>query len=412
MSRLFYYDSFENQEFTYEQLLSDICLTTSFTKCCKTNNYYSIFKQIIVSLLLDREIILLDGDFSDQEVERLMPDDIEHRDEPIEEEGLFQALTLENFIAQIKVHSCNWKIRIFTSGTTGVPKSIVHSFDSLTRQVRISDRHRDDVWGFAYNPTHMAGLQVFFQAFMNLNPMIRLFQISKSEVFDLTNRFRITNISATPTFYRLLLPCNELFNSVRRITSGGEKFDVNVKKQLQLIFPNAKMTNVYASTEAGTLFASSGDCFEIKPEIQHLFKIEQNELLIHKSLLGTSENMVSDGEWYRSGDLIEVIEKSPVLRFCFISRVNEMINVAGYKVNPNEVEEVIRSFDGVKDAKVYAKSNALIGNVLCAQIVSSKRLDEPDIRKYLQGRLQEFKIPRVIQFVSSIDMTRTGKIKR
>lgn len=411
MSRLFYFDSFEKQEFTYEQLLRDIRLTTSFNKCCKTNDYYSIFKRVIVSLLLDREIVLLDGDFSDQEVERLMQDDIEHHDEPIEED-LFQALTLENFIAQIKVHSCNWKIRIFTSGTTGVPKSIAHSFDSLTRQVRISDRHSGDIWGFAYNPTHMAGLQVFLQALMNLNPMIRLFQISKSEVFDLVNRFGITNISATPTFYRLLLPCNELFNSVKRITSGGEKFDVNVKEQLQLIFPTAKMTNVYASTEAGTLFASSGDCFEIKPEIQHLFKIEQNELLIHRSLLGTSENMVGDGEWYHSGDLIEVIEKSPVLRFRFISRANEMINVAGYKVNPNEVEEVIRSFDGVKDAKVYAKSNALIGNVLCAQIVSSKLLDEPNIRKYLQVRLQEFKIPRVIQFVSSIDMTRTGKMKR
>ena len=90
-----------------------------------------------------------------------------------------------------------------------------------------------------------------------------------------------------------------------------------------------------------------------------------------------------------------------------------MINTGGYKVNPTEVEEVIRKITGVIDAFVFGKKNSLLGNVVvCEVIVSDKLLSEKKIRLYLQDRLQEFKVPRIIKFVESINTTRTGKISR
>ena len=67
------------------------------------------------------------------------------------------------------------------------------------------------------------------------------------------------------------------------------------------------MLNVYASTEAGTLFASRGDEFTIETEIQASIAIQNGELLIHKDLLAKSDVFDLNGEWYHSGDLVEVI---------------------------------------------------------------------------------------------------------
>jgi acyl-CoA synthetase (AMP-forming)/AMP-acid ligase II len=59
------------------------------------------------------------------------------------------------------------KITIFTSGTTGQPKKVIHTVGTLLRAVRHGEKYQNQTWAYAYNPTHMAGLQVFFQVFIN-----------------------------------------------------------------------------------------------------------------------------------------------------------------------------------------------------------------------------------------------------
>jgi acyl-coenzyme A synthetase/AMP-(fatty) acid ligase len=408
---LFYYDISKNQEITWEKLLDDLNNTSEYNPYCYQQDFYLVFKHIILSLLLEKDIILLDSDFTDDEIQKLTGSiNINKNNVPIiDSEKLF----LENktdLINRIKGVGPNWSITLFTSGTTGIPKKVVHTYQSITRYVKISENNKANVWGFAYNPTHMAGIQVFFQALLNGNPIIRLFGLSKEQIFNSIDKFSITNISATPTFYRLLLPDKANFKSVKRITSGGEKFDEKTAEQLKQIFPNAKFTNVYASTEAGTLFAANGNNFSIKPEMQSFIQIQDNELLIHKSLMGKSE--FSDSEWYHTGDIVKIVSEDP-LQFQFVSRKNEMINVGGYKVNPGEVEEIIRNIEGIQDVRVFAKSNSVLGNIICCEVVkTSDEIDEVFIRSFLQSKLQEFKIPRIIKFVDSISTTRTGKIKR
>jgi acyl-coenzyme A synthetase/AMP-(fatty) acid ligase len=207
-----------------------------------------------------------------------------------------------------------------------------------------------------------------------------------------------------------LLPYDESFPSLERITSGGEKFNEKTFKKVCEMFPNAKITNVYASTEAGTLFASQTDIFILPKKYENLIRFENDELLIHSKLMGRTETNIS--EWYRTGDLIEIVSKIP-LTFRFLSRKSEMINVGGYKVNPLEVEEAILSLTGIKNVRVYSKSNSVLGNIICCEVVTnSSQITESFIRSSLQSKVQEFKIPRMIRIVDEISTTRTGKLKR
>ena len=128
---------------------------------------------------------------------------------------------------------------------------------TLTRSVRTGDKYKNQVWAYAYNPTHMAGLQVFFQAFENQNTLINVFNQSREYVYQQIKAMNITHMSATPTFYRLLLPFEDAYDSVIRVTLGGEKSDQHLYDSIKKIFPNAKINNVYASY---ALFYLNGLC--------------------------------------------------------------------------------------------------------------------------------------------------------
>jgi len=409
---VFFKDISKNQLVSWEELIEDLKKIRSFNKYCKSEDYYEIFKNIIISMLTGTEIVLLDSDFTDTELSALMGS-AAYDDAIIPVDGqITQLLDKSSLIEKLSHTNESWKVSLFTSGTTGVPKQVTHRYETLTRFVKLSDKHRDDIWGFAFNPTHMAGLQVFLQALLNGNSIIRLFGLSLNEIHQEIALNKISNISATPTFYRLLLfPCEQQFLTVKRLTSGGEKFNAVVSRRLKEVFPGAKLTNVYASTEAGTLFASEDDVFTVKAGFEDLVKEIDGELLIHKSLMANSSFPIDD--WYNTGDLVEVITNTP-LKFRFISRKTEMINVGGYKVNPQEVEEILQTISGVEAVKVYSKSNSVLGNIVCCEIVceSGVELQESTIRLYLQTKLQEFKIPRIIRFVDNLETTRTGKLMR
>jgi acyl-CoA synthetase (AMP-forming)/AMP-acid ligase II len=90
-----------------------------------------------------------------------------------------------------------------------------------------------------------------------------------------------------------------------------------------------------------------------------------------------------------------------------------MINVGGYKINPNEVEDAIRKINGIQDVRVYSMPNSVLGNIICCELIKNvEELTETDIRKILRVQLQEYKIPLVMRFVEKIALTRTGKVKR
>jgi len=408
--RLFWIDEKRKLFKTYRDLINDLNNKIKARYYIYFSNPYEVFLELIHSIIVKREVEMLDGTFTDVEIENL---GIKYQKvfEEVQVEKV-ELNSIEELYLKIFSEKRRWRLAIYTSGTTGRPKKVWHSFETLTRNVRTGEKYADNVWAFAYNPTHMAGLQVFFQAFLNMNPMIYLFESDRKKVPELMKKYKITNISATPTFYRSVLPYFDapLF-SINRVTFGGEKYDPSLEEHLKRIFPNAKIVNIYASTEAGALFASHGEFFTIPENIKNLIKInEKGELLIHKELLGDSSDFKLEGEWYHTGDIVEKIDENS---FKFLHRETELINVGGYKVNPNEVEEEIKKIRGVIDVRVYSKSNRITGNIIVADVVKEKDIDSEELEsmilEYLNNTLQFWKVPRIINFVDSLELTRTGK---
>lgn len=399
---------FDNgKEYRYEDLLRTLNGSTTYCPYYKTSDVFSYFANLIKALVASKPLVLLDSDINPSEIDGLDESRVNVA------EPIVPAL-LQNMDDVVSaVQNSKSEITLFTSGTTGQPKKVVHSIATLTRSVRIGDRYKGLIWAYAYNPTHMAGLQVFFQAFENQNTLVNVFNQSRDFVYQQIREKGITHISATPTFYRLLLPFEQAYESVIRVTLGGEKSDQHLYDSIMKIFPNAKINNVYASTEAGSLLAAKGDCFLIPVSIKDKFKVVDDELLIHKSLLGSSDSFKFTDDYYHSGDLIEWVDEAKGL-FRFKSRKNELINVGGYKVNPGEVEVAIQDIEGVRQAMVYGKTNSILGNVLCADVVLEPgfTLTELEIKRGLSSQLQDFKVPRRIKFVEDISLTRTGKMKR
>lgn len=399
-----------NIKYTYDDLISDLVKTKNIPEIIIEKDTYKIFLYLIISMITEKEILILDSDLSDREIEKLnINKDCSGKIEvSLDVNSLIKLDTLFDKL----LHS-TWKLTLFSSGTTGTPKKVVHTLQSLTKFIRISEKRKNDVWGFAYNPTHIAGIQVFLQAFFNQNSIINLFGIEPSKVKKLIETYKITNISATPTFYRLLI--GELkgnkFHSVNYITFGGEKFLVDLAEDIRQIFPNAKIKNIYASTEAGSIFISEGENFIVQEEVKNFIKIENNELILHKSLLASIENIKIEGDWFNTGDYVQIISKDPLI-ITFVGRKSDIINVGGYNVSPLEVEEVICSHPKVVFAKVYGKKNKVTQNIIVADVVSNDDLSEEELKNFLKDKLQVFKIPRIINFVSEIELTRTGKIKR
>lgn len=395
------------KEYSYEMLVESINQHREYYPLFKSHDIFAYFENLIKAITTNSPLVLLDSDLNPSEVAG------------VDESQVNAAVQLPEYhfkdmdAVVSALQQSTSEITIFTSGTTGQPKKVVHSIDTLTRSVRLGDKYKGQVWAYAYNPTHMAGLQVFFQAFENQNTLVNVFNMQRSEVYQKILEYQITHISATPTFYRLLLPFEDSYLSVQRVTLGGEKSDNHLYENIRKIFPNAKINNVYASTEAGSLFAAKGDCFQIPEKIRDKFTVVDDELLIHRSLLGKSDSFKFDGDYYHSGDLIEWVNMEEGI-FKFKSRKNELINVGGYKVNPGEVEDAINAIDGVKQSLVYGKANSILGNVLIAEVQLEEgcSLTDLDIRKTLKEQLQDFKIPRKIKFVEAFTLTRTGKLKR
>ena len=403
MTKLFWVDN--HQEKTYSNLYADLKKIKNINNNIWEKDTYQVFLRIIHSMIMDYPIILFDGDFSAKE---LFSQGYRHMEKQVDQVELNQKLTSCSKISDCIKYVNNWSITLLTSGTTGIPKKVTHYIESITKACKVDPKHRDDIWGFAYNPTHMAGIQVFFQVLFNENTMINLFRESIDSIQDNINKYQVSHISATPTFYRLMIKDGDVFPEVVQISSGGEKLTDKLLTKISKIFPHARIKNIYASTEAGSIFASEGENFRIPERFKTKIKIENNELVFHKNILGESDSLKLKGDWYYSGDMIEFVNDEETI-FKIIARKNEMINVGGYKVNPQEVEEALLNNHLIYQARVYGKSNPVLGNILCADIVSEE-LSEKEIRKNL--KLQNFKIPRIINFKNNIDMTRTGKVKR
>ena len=407
---LFWIDQKRKRIKTYNNLIDDLAQETTLAQLITHNDPYFLFRDLILAISNNHEVILVDPDFSEEEKERLSLG----QNRVLKLARNYQHQTWESLIKSFNDNKLTAKVGFFTSGTTGKPKLVFHTLANLIRGIKTGSKYAGKVWGLAFNPTHFAGIQVFLQAFLNRNPLVSLFGSSNEDIGDLIQKYQITNISGTPTFYRTnLSSLDNPFHSVKTLTSGGEKFDDSLVSYLNHIFPNARIKNIYASSEVGTVFAAQlNSSFKISDIIKDLVSISnENELLIHKSLLGVSSDFAVEGDWYHTGDMVKMVSENT---FIFTGRKSDYVNVGGYKVNPAEIEEEILKLEEVKDCVIKGKQNRITGNIIIAEIVPQNNLyDHKTLERFiseqLKSKLQPWKLPRLFKFTESIQINRSGK---
>jgi acyl-CoA synthetase (AMP-forming)/AMP-acid ligase II len=107
-------------------------------------------------------------------------------------------------------------------------------------------------------------------------------------------------------------------------------------------------------------------------------------------------------------DLVEERDSEIAL----IGRASDLINTAGKKVNPREVEAVILQIDGVREAKVYGEAAGARGEVVAAAIVATPDVTRELVREYCRARLSLHKVPRIVKLIDAMPVDERGKVKR
>jgi len=386
---------------SYTDLIQRLNNINSSSNIVLFNEPLKFFTQLLFNICNNIDSILFDNDMSESEKEFYEKDLILY--DNLYSNKINDINDLLNLIYNSKSRIC-----IFTSGTTGKPKKVNHSVSKFVEMSRVDDKYKNDIWSFLYNPTHMAGIQVFFQALLNQNFIIFLFKSTRKQFINSCNKYSVTSISATPTFFRLLAPFDFKLKSIKKCTLGGEKSDLNLNNNLKNIFPCTKLYNIYASTEAGTVFISTkGNLFKVMNSTIDKVKFIDNEIFLHKTLM--YENYKE--EWFPTGDIVEFTNESKT-EFRFLSRNSDTVNIGGNRINLLEIESEIYKIKGVENVLVYTLENSVIGKVLVSKIVTSIKYSKKEFKLQLKEKLQSYKVPAIIKFVNEIEVTRTGKIKR
>lgn len=247
-----------------------------------------------------------------------------------------------------------------TSGTTGTPKRIIRPFDAILGGIDIPRGGNAARWLLAYDACGFAGLQVLLTAMAGGGTLLAAPDTEAAALVRLAAQEQATHISATPSFWRLLL-LSSTTPPLARITLGGEAVDQPLLDALAARFPGVPIRCIYASTELGRLF-SVADGREGFPASWlsnspggYSFRIENDTL-----------HVLRDGRWQDTGDLVEVIGD----RVLFRGRNDMVVNVGGSKVNPVLAERRILRLPAVINALVYGIPNPITGAILAADIVA------------------------------------------
>jgi acyl-coenzyme A synthetase/AMP-(fatty) acid ligase len=208
----------------------------------------------------------------------------------------------------------------------------------------------------------------------------------------------------------------------RYVRLSGEIADQAVLDILKARFPDAAMGHAYASTEAGVGFEVT-DGLEGFPaafldrEGPVEMKIANGTLHVRSprtasTYVGGSDALMTDG-WVDTGDMIE--QRGD--RCFFAGRTGGIINVGGLKINPEEVEAVINRHPGVHMSRVSGRKSPITGAIVIADVVLSDVANDnatfkQAILEACREKLPAFKVPAMLRFVPSLELTAGGKLSR
>ena len=254
----------------------------------------------------------------------------------------------------------------------------------------------------------------------------------------LVRQYRVTWYSAVPTIHQLLLARAgtserpEFTGTLRFIRSASTPLSPEVMHKMESLF-DVPLLEAYGMTEAAHQMASNPlpprtrkagsvgrptgcsvsiiDC-----DGNHLGEEQRGEVVIrgpnvfcgYENNPDANEKCFIEG-WFRTGDE-GFIDLDGYLHLT--GRLKEMINRAGEKIAPREIDRVLMMHPAVAEAVTFGFPHPTWGEEVAAAVVLHEPETEAALLKFCRQRLAEFKCPKKLYFVDAIPQTATGKIRR
>jgi acyl-coenzyme A synthetase/AMP-(fatty) acid ligase len=320
---------------------------------------------------------------------------------------------------------------LFTSGTTGRPKMVVHSLQSLTGPLDDGLAvNADAVWSTFYDIRRYGGLQILMRAFLGGGSMV-LSQAGEpvGNFLARAGTDGVTHISGTPSHWRraLMSPSAEVI-SPSYVRLSGEIADQAILDALKAKFPKSEVAHAFASTEAGVAFdvrdglagfpASLIGNSAAKAEM----RVVEGSLRIRSSrtaqrYVGAQAKPLGEADGFvDTGDMVELRGG----RYYFVGRREGVVNVGGQKVHPEEVEAVINQHPRVQVSRVRARKSPITGALVVADIVLHANdgnttpftTVRDEILAACRAALPAHKVPVTLREVASLDIAASGKLVR
>ena len=338
------------------------------------------------------------------------------------------------------------KLVLYTSGTTGHPKAVLHSHNTLSRAIEISM----SVWGIEPAETtlmpspvtHVTGYSFGLEVpFFEGSRCVLMDKWDAAIAVDIIEREKVAfTLCATPFLQELLNLCEQQgrhLPSMRRFPCGGAAVPPELIYRVRRVLTNCMAFRVYGSSEAPFItlgyFGAGQDKlaaetdgevydYEIKLVNPHGLPVQhgsEGEICVKGLALflgylnsqDTESSFDSDG-FFHTGDIgIQTPEGALV----FTGRIKDLINRGGEKISAKEVEDLLHGHPAIAEAAVVAMPHARLGETLCAYVIFRKNQTatvDQILERLEEAHVARQKLPEKIIFVDDFPKTASGKVKK
>jgi len=328
------------------------------------------------------------------------------------------------------------KVIIHTSGTTGTPKgasrdAAASGMGAMANLLGVVPYRRDDVVVCPAPLFHSFGMATFTFATVLGATLVLPEKFDPEESLALIEEHRATAASFVPIMIKRILRLDDKvkakydLSSLRIVLASGSAMSTELRRAAIDLF-GPVLYDLYGSTEIGWVAIATPDDMESRPttvgrpvpgievavftdEGERLPPGQNGELFVRSDLLFegyTSGESKKEHDGFMSiGDLGRLDDDG----YLFVEgRADDMVVVGGENVYPVEVEAVIESIDGVKEAAVLGVADDEYGEALAAFVSGSASPEE--VVKICEKELASYKVPKRIEIRDELPRTSTGKV--
>jgi acyl-CoA synthetase (AMP-forming)/AMP-acid ligase II len=295
---------------------------------------------------------------------------------------------------------------IFSSGSTGNHKAVLHDFVALLEKFRRPGIKKSTLTFLLFD--HIGGMDTMFNTFANGGTIVIPTSRDPDVVCRTIAAHKVHTLPASPTFLNLLLISDAWrqhdLSSLQLIAYGTESMPAEVLKRLGEAFPDVKLLQTYGLSEMGVLRTRSRDSGSLWIKFSgegFETKIVDGVLWLRtpSAMMGylNAPDLFDEEGWLNTQDAVEV--DGDYLRI--LGRVSDLINVGGQKVYPAEVESVLLQMDNVRDVAVFGEKSPLTGQFVAARVnlIEAEPLNDfkKRLRTFCRDKLASYKIPARIE---------------